>query len=121
MDPYLGRQASEKRSLDQPGLFDDDPHLSPLHAWLESLVGTALGFDELARQAGRIGFMETHLRAVLTDLAQDGLAVREDPPGLRQDTVARGLNDPFLPAAQLTQRQEGAASRPTSAHLAVVC
>ena len=79
MDPYLGRQASEKRGLDQPGLFDDHPHLSPLRTWLESLAGTAASFDELARQAGRIGFKETHLRTALTSLAEDGLAIREEP------------------------------------------
>jgi three-Cys-motif partner protein len=79
MDPYRGRQASERRGLDQPGLFDEDPHLSPLRTWLESLAGTAVGFDELVRKAGRMGFKETHLRTVLTGLAEDGLAVREEP------------------------------------------
>jgi three-Cys-motif partner protein len=79
MDPYLGRQASEKRGLDQPGLFDEYPHLSPLRTWLESLASTAVGFDELARKAGRMGFKETHLRTVLAELGEDGLAVREEP------------------------------------------
>ena len=79
LDPYLGRQASEKRGLDQPGLFDEDPDLSPLRTWLESLAGAAAGFDELARKAGRMGFKETHLRKVLSSLAEDGLAVREEP------------------------------------------
>ena len=97
IDPYLGRQASEKRGLDQPGLFDDDPHLSPLHAWLESLAGKALAFDELVRQAGRIGFKETHLRAALTDLAQDGLAVREEPLDYTKTPWPAGSTIRFYP------------------------
>ena len=79
MDPFLGRQMSEKRSLDQLDLFGKDPHLSPLCIWLESLAGTAMSFEELTRQAGRRGFKETHLRTALTSLAEDGLVVREEP------------------------------------------
>jgi hypothetical protein len=79
MDPYLGRQASEKRGLEQPGLFDDNPVLSPLRTWLGSLAGTARDFDELATQAGRLGYKESHLRTVLTSLAEDGMCVREEP------------------------------------------
>lgn len=78
IDPYLGRQASEKR-LDQPSLFDDDPDLSPLRPWLESLAGSAMSFHDLARQALHRGYKETHLRTALTALAQDGLAIREEP------------------------------------------
>jgi three-Cys-motif partner protein len=79
MDPYLGRQVSEKRSMSQPGLFDDTPVLTSLRGWLMSLAGRALNFDELARQAGRLGFKVTHLRSELAVLADEGLAVREYP------------------------------------------
>lgn len=79
MDPYRGRQVSEKRSMNQLGLFDDTPVLTSLRGWLESLAGQALTFDELARQAGRLGFKVTHLRSELTELAEEGLAVREYP------------------------------------------
>jgi three-Cys-motif partner protein len=79
MDPYRGRQVSEKRSLSQPGLFDDMPVLTTLRGWLTSLAGQALSFDELTRQAGRLGFKVTHLRSELSVLAEEGLAVREYP------------------------------------------
>jgi three-Cys-motif partner protein len=79
MDPYRGRQVSEKRSMNQPSLFDDMPVLTPLRRWLKSLAGQALTFDELSRQAGRLGFKATHLRSELAVLAEEGLAVREYP------------------------------------------
>jgi len=79
MDPYRGRQVSEKRSMSQPGLFDDTPLLTTLRGWLTSLAGQALSFDELTRQAGRLGFKVTHLRSELSVLAEEGLAVREYP------------------------------------------
>jgi three-Cys-motif partner protein len=79
MDPYLGRQVSEKRSMNQLGLFDDTPVLTSLRGWLESLAGRALTFNELTRQAGRLGYKPTHLRSELSLLAEEGLAVREYP------------------------------------------
>ena len=61
-------------------------------------TGTALGFDDLARQAGRMGFKETHLRAVLTDLAQDGLAVREEPLDYTKTPWPAGSTIRFYPS-----------------------
>lgn len=78
MDPYRGHHVSEKR-MDQPSLFDDSPVLSPLRAWLESLAGQALSFEDLTRQAGRLGFKESHLRTELSNLAAEGMAIREEP------------------------------------------
>jgi three-Cys-motif partner protein len=79
MDPYSGHHVSEKRSLGQLGLFDETPVLGPLRTWLESRAGQALTFEQLARHAGRLGFRETHLRTELSNMAADGLAVREEP------------------------------------------
>ena len=79
MDPYRGRHVSERRGLEQPGLFDDTPVLTTLRAWLKSLAGQSLDFKDLIREAGRLGFKTTHLRTELTNLAADGLAVREQP------------------------------------------
>jgi len=79
IDPYRGHHVSEKRGLEQPGLFDETPVLSPLRTWLESQAGQALSFEDLARHAGRLGFRETHLRTELSNLAAEGLAVREEP------------------------------------------
>ena len=79
MDPYAGRHVSEKRGLDQPGLFDDTPLIAPLRTWLESNAGQSFSFEDLARQAGRRGYKASHLRTVLTEMAKDGLAVREAP------------------------------------------
>ena len=79
MDKHRGHHVSEKRGLDQPSLFDDVPELSPLRAWLHSQAGKALRFGDLAVQAGRLGYKEAHLRAELTHLAEDDLAVREAP------------------------------------------
>jgi len=97
MDPYVGRKASEKRSLSQVGLFDEDPLLSPLRTWLESLVGTAADFDELAIQAGRRGYKETHLRSVLTSLAEDGMAIREEPLDYAKTPWPSGSKIRFYP------------------------
>jgi three-Cys-motif partner protein len=96
MDPYRGRQASEKR-LGQPSLFDDDPLLAPLRPWLESLAGTAVNFDDLTQEAGRRGFKETHMRTVLTDLAEDGLAVREEPLDYTRTPWPSGSRIRFYP------------------------
>jgi len=79
MDPSRGHHVSEKRSLEQSDLFGDTPFLSELRIWLEGLAGHALSFEDLARHAGRLGFKETHLRTELSNLAEDGLAVREQP------------------------------------------
>ena len=79
MDPYRGRHVSEKRGLEQAGLFDDTPVLTTLRAWLKSLAGQSLYFKDLILEAGRLGFKTTHLRIELTNLAADGLAVREEP------------------------------------------
>src|SRR5260370_4227462 len=79
MDPYRGHHVSEKRSAGQMGLFDDTPELSPLRKWLESKAGQAISLEELARQAGRRGYKETHLRPTRPDMAEDGLAFPEEP------------------------------------------
>lgn len=79
MDPYRGHHASEQRNADQMGLFDATPVISPLRAWLNSCTGQTLSFEDLARHAGRLGFKESHLRSVLSDMEADGLAVRETP------------------------------------------
>jgi three-Cys-motif partner protein len=79
MDKHRGHHVSEKRGLAQPSLFDDAPDLSSLRKWLEEQDGKALQFAELARQAGRLGFKESHLRDELTQLAVDGKALREAP------------------------------------------
>jgi three-Cys-motif partner protein len=79
MDKHRGHHISEKRGLGQPSLFDEAPELSPLREWLEGQAGKALRFHDLAVQAGRLGYKETHLRDELTRLAQDDLAVREAP------------------------------------------
>jgi three-Cys-motif partner protein len=79
MDPYRGHHASEQRSTGQLGLFDATPVISPLRAWLESCTGQAMSFEDLARHAGRLGFKESHLRSALSDMAAEGLAVRETP------------------------------------------
>jgi hypothetical protein len=98
IDPHLGRQASEKH-IGQPSLFDDEPVLSPLRSWLESLAGTAARFEELALQAGRLGFKETHLRAMLSSLAEDGLAVREVPLDYTRTPWPAGSRIRFYPPA----------------------
>jgi len=79
MDKHRGHHVSEKRGLNQPSLFDEMPELSPLRKWLEGQAGRALSFGQLAVQAGRLGFKETHLRDTLTGMSADGLAVRESP------------------------------------------
>ena len=79
MDKYSGHHVSEKHGVNQPSLFDDSPELSQLRKWLEAQAGHARRFTELSRQAGRLGYKETHLRGELTRLAADGLAAREAP------------------------------------------
>lgn len=79
IDKHHGHHISEKRGINQPSLFDDTPELSPLRTWLRTQAGKARRFDELARQAGRLGFKESHLRDELSHLAVDGEAVREAP------------------------------------------
>jgi three-Cys-motif partner protein len=79
MDKHRGHHVSEKRGLEQPSLFDDTPDLSSLRVWLEGQASKALRFTDLARQAGRLGFKESHLRDELTRLDAEGRAVREAP------------------------------------------
>jgi three-Cys-motif partner protein len=79
MDPSRGHHVSEKRNIGQADLFGDTPFTSKLRTWLETQAGTSASFEDLARHAGRLGFQEKHLRAELSNLAEDGLAVREHP------------------------------------------
>lgn len=79
MDRYHGHHVSERDGISQGSLFDHMPELSGLRKWLEGQAGKALRFNELARQAGRLGYKESHLRTELSRLAADGLAVREAP------------------------------------------
>jgi hypothetical protein len=60
-------------------LFDLEPELAPLRRRLESLAGTAHRFEPLVTGTIRHGYKETHLRAVLSEMALDGTAVREHP------------------------------------------
>jgi len=99
MDPYAGHHMSEKRGLDQPGLFDDTPLIAPLRRWLESKAGQALTFDELAREAGRRGYKQTHLRTALSEMADDGLAVREEPLDYTKTRWPAGSRIRFYPPA----------------------
>jgi three-Cys-motif partner protein len=79
MDPSRGHHVSEKRNIGQADLFGDTPFTSKLRSWLETQAGTSASFEDLARHAGRLGFQEKHLRAEMSNLAEDGLAVREHP------------------------------------------
>jgi three-Cys-motif partner protein len=85
MDRYHGHHVSEKHGINQqPGLFDDSPELSSLNGWLKAQAGKALSFTDLAKHAGRLGYKETHLRSELSNLAGEGLAVREAPLDYRK-------------------------------------
>jgi hypothetical protein len=79
MDKYRGKRINEFRGLDQPGLFDDQPQVNPLRAKLETLAGESHSMTDLTQIALRLGFKQTHLRQVLTDMAADGMAAHESP------------------------------------------
>lgn len=79
MDKHRGHHVSEKRGLAQASLFDETPDLSLLSRWLADQAGKALRFTDLARQAGRLGFKESHLRDELSRLESEGRAIRESP------------------------------------------
>lgn len=107
MDPYRGHHVSERRGLDQPGLFDETPILAPLRTWLESRAGQALNFGELARHAGRLGFREAHLRTELSDMAAEGLAVREEPLDYTKTPWPSGSRIRFYTAPDDTAAESG--------------
>lgn len=75
LDPAAGRAASEHHAVTMP-LFDET---SNLRVALRSRVGTSATFGELQTEAGRLGFLDRQLRAVLDDMRELGLAVRESP------------------------------------------
>jgi three-Cys-motif partner protein len=93
LDPVQGKMISEKRGMEQGDLFATMPVVDKLQSYLTDLAGTAVSFDRLKAEAGRLGYMDKHLRAALDVLAQDGTAVREYPLKARSkwpdDSVVR--------------------------------
>jgi three-Cys-motif partner protein len=79
LDPGGGDHASEQRSIHQGDLFADQPATARLRTALAAKAGTTASFAALMREATKLGFMETHLRIVLDELRDDGLAARELP------------------------------------------
>jgi three-Cys-motif partner protein len=75
LDPAAGRSASERRSLQQDALFDER---AALRDALNHRAGTAVRFDELRTEAGRLGFVDRQLRVTLDEMRADGRAVREN-------------------------------------------
>jgi three-Cys-motif partner protein len=79
LDPLRGAIINEHRGPDQTDLFANLPMVSPLRHHLETYAGQAVPFTQLASDAARLGFKETHLRQVLDQLADDAQAAREEP------------------------------------------
>ncbi|SKG68428.1 Uncharacterised protein [Mycobacteroides abscessus subsp. bolletii] len=74
-DPGRGKGASAATGF-EPTLFD--PDLAELDVAFESLTGT-YPFEELVNRARQLGFKPPHVRSVLDDLYNDGLAFRVSP------------------------------------------
>ncbi len=75
LDPAAGRAASEFQATTMP-LFDET---SNLRAALRTRAGMSATFGDLQTEAGRLGFLDRQLRAVLDDMREEGLAIRESP------------------------------------------
>lgn len=75
LDPSTGRTVSERRGP-QEALFDER---SALREALRARTGSARRFAELRTEATRLGFTEAQLRSTLTELGEDGIAVRQWP------------------------------------------
>lgn len=75
LDPAAGRAVSERKTRTM-ALFDETSNLS---AALRRRAGTSASFEELRSEASDQGFLERQLRAVLDDLREEGLAIRERP------------------------------------------
>jgi three-Cys-motif partner protein len=78
LDPFQGKAVNEYRGTEQTDLLAGLPVTDALRQSLKHLSGQH-SFRQLAQDAIRLGYKESHLRAVLTELAQDGLAIREYP------------------------------------------
>ena len=104
------RQRDAQHGPSRP--FGDTPFTSKLRTCLETQAGKSLNFEELAPRAGR----DKHLRAELSNLAEDGLAVREHPlehtrtlwpTGCRFASTARlATRENFLPRKAVYGPQE---------------
>jgi three-Cys-motif partner protein len=75
LDPAAGQTISEKQGI-QDALFDDRVKLRDA---LRNRAGSAATFGDLRTEATRLGFMESQVRTTLDELAEAGLAVREQP------------------------------------------
>lgn len=109
MDPNRGAGASSS-SLDQISLFDT-PALQQLRDKLLSFVGEECSWGQLVEACHRLGFKETHLRQVLDELADEGVAFRTQPVTVqrRAHQWPDGCHVRFYPP--LPEDEEGEAGR----------
>ncbi|MFJ4513046.1 three-Cys-motif partner protein TcmP [Streptomyces sp. NPDC088816] len=77
LDAYTGEGASAA-SVGQPDLFGE-AYVGPLEKYLRGLAGRELSWTELAATATKMGHLEKHLRHALTQLAEEGVAIRTHP------------------------------------------
>lgn len=77
-DPVYGRVRHE-RDAEQGDLFTDAADIGGLLSTLGSLAGTAVQWQDLEVVAARQGHTTAHLRRALSELADLGVAVREQP------------------------------------------
>ena len=97
------RQRDAQHGPSRP--FGDTPFTSKLRTCLETQAGKSLNFEELAPRAGR----DKHLRAELSNLAEDGLAVREHPLEHTRTLWPTGCR--FASTARLATREPTAEGR----------
>ncbi|WP_306366448.1 three-Cys-motif partner protein TcmP [Nocardiopsis sp. CC223A] len=78
LDGYTGLSASADTAAADT-LFADSPVVNALEAALEAHAGTERTWAQLSREAAEHRFVDKHLRQVLDQLAQRGLAIRVEP------------------------------------------
>lgn len=97
LDRFSGESINEFTG-DQDDLFSDHPDLGRLAALFRSFAGKTRTFHQLVEDAVRLGYTTTHVRRVLDELRDDGLALREQPLESRtpwpESSVVRFYADP---------------------------